>query len=383
MKLKIAVLSPSRTHLADIARILQQDGNLVTSIEGGKSHLRSTAEREQPDILIADGMCCDVEELVQAEHVTTHFPGTAVVLMCSSHTPEYLLHAMRAGVREVLPSPVPPDALRSAIRRIAAKLRKPESVQAEVFAFLPCKGGAGATFLATNVAWELAQERKVLLLDLNLQFGDALAFLYDGRPAATLADLTSDPARLDASLLAASAVKITPNLSVLAAPDDPGQALEIQPEHVEAVLATAMRNYDFVLVDLWRTLDTATIKVLDRCTRAFPVLQPTLPAIRHAVKLRQVFQSLGYAPQKIQFVLNGCDRGAELGVDHVQRSLGAAVIPLAEAGREVTASINHGEPLVHAARTSVLARQIIEFARTLDPQPEQQRGLFNRIFRRA
>jgi pilus assembly protein CpaE len=383
MHLKIAVLSPNRQHLASISGVLEEDGHHVTCIEGGKSHLRAAAEREQPDVLIADGLCCDVAELVQAEHVTTHYPRMAVVLMCSAQTPEYLLHAMRAGVREVLPSPVPPDALRAAVQRIGAKLRGPEAARAgQVVAFLPCKGGAGATFLATNVAWELAQERKVLLLDLNMQFGDAISFLHDGRPATTLAAVASNIARLDASLLAASTVKVTPNLAVLAAPEDPGEALEVQPEHIEAVLSLAPRLYDFVVVDLGRSIDTAGIKVLDRCARVFPVLQPTLPAIRHAVKLREIFLSLGYPPQKIQFLLNGCERGAELGAEEVQRALRAPVTALAFA-REVDGSINRGEPLVQSGRSSVLARQIVELARSLDPQPDAQKGLIDRIFRRA
>lgn len=384
MTLKITVLSPSQRHLADISRVLEGEGHRVVATEGGKSQLRAAAERDNPDVLIADGICCDLDELAQAEYVTTHYPRTAVVLMCSSHTPEYLLHAMRAGVREVLPSPVGADALRAAVERVAAKLGRPQQHRTgEVASFVACKGGAGATFLATNVAWELAQEKSVLLVDLNLQFGDALSFLHDGLPATTLADVTAEIGRLDASLLAASATKISPNLSVLAAPQDPGQALEIQPEHIDVVLGLAMRQYDHVIVDLPRSINTATIKILDRSSRVFPVLGASVPAVRHAIKLRQAFESLGYGAAKIQFILNACERSADVGVDQVQRSLGAPVRALAHGGVAVAASINRGEPLVATARTSPLGRQLVDLARTLDPQPEEQKSLLGRIFRRA
>jgi pilus assembly protein CpaE len=385
-KLKIAIVSPSLKHLRETCGVLEGDGHQVSCIEGGKSHLRSVAEREQPDLLIADGLCCDLDELAQAEYVTTHHPRTAVVLMCSAHSPEYLLNAMRAGVREVLPSPVGAEALRATVQRISNKLGGPtEPAHAgKVVAFVPCKGGSGATFLATNIAWLLAAENKVLLVDLNLQFGDALSFLHDGRPGTTVADVAANIDRLDASLLSASTVKVTPSLHVLAAPDDPGQALEVQPEHVETILAQASRQFDFVVVDLGRHLDTASIKVLDRASRVFAVLQPTLPAIRHASKMRQVFLTLGYAPQKMHFVVNGCGGSAEFGIEHVQRSLaGASVTALGEAAREVTASINRGEPLVDGARSSPLGRQLVELARMVDPQREEQKGLLGRIFRRA
>jgi len=383
--MKIAVLSPSAKHLQDVAAVLRGSGHEVLPVEGGKSQLSSVAEREHPDLLISDGMCCDTQELTHVEAITNHFPRMAVVLMCSAHTPDYLLNAMRAGVREVLPSPASADALVATVQRLEAKLGGGAGLKSgQVLAFLPCKGGAGATFLAANMACELSHSHKVLLVDMNLQFGDAISLVHDGRPPTTLADVAANIERLDGSLLAASAVKVASNFSVLAAPEDPGQALEVQPEHIEALLGVATRHFDFIVVDLSRTLDTCAIKALDRASRVFAVLPPTLPGIRHAVKLRQAFLSLGYPPQKVQFVVNGCERGAEIGPDQVQRSLsGARVSSLGEAAVEVTNSINRGEPLVQASRSHPLARQIIELARELDPQPEEQKGLLNRIFRRA
>lgn len=384
--MKIAVLSPNPRHLQDATSVLRSAGHEVIPAEGGKSQLGAIAQRDRPELIIVDGICCDTQELEQIEHVTSHYPRMAVVLMCSAHTPEYLLNAMRAGVREVLPSPTSGDALLAAVQRIATKLgTAAPGKNGKVLAFLPCKGGAGATFLATNVAWELAQTQRVLLVDLNLQFGDALSFVHDGRPTSTLADVAASTDRLDGSLLAASALKVSEGLHVLAAPDDPGQALEIQAEHIEALLGVATRYFDFVVLDLSRKLDTCAIKALDRATTIFPVLQPTLPGIRHAAKLRQAFQSLDYPPQKVQFIVNACQRGAEIGAAEVQRALGGMrVLPLGEAAADVTASINHGEPLVKASRTHPLSRQIIELARELDPQPEEQhKGLFDRIFRRA
>src|SRR6185503_12407096 len=92
---------------------------------------------------------------------------------------------------------------------------------ARVLAFVPCKGGSGATFLATNLGYQLASEnKKVLLVDLNLQFGDAALFVHDHKPAHTLADIAHNITRLDASFLAATVVNVSPNYALLAAPED-------------------------------------------------------------------------------------------------------------------------------------------------------------------
>jgi pilus assembly protein CpaE len=384
--MKIAVISPSRNHLDEVAAVLQANGHVTSLFEGGKSRMREIADREQPDLMLVDGICCDVAELSQVEYVTTHYPSLAVILLCSTHTPEFLINSMRAGVREVLPSPAPAAALEAAVNRIAAKLVGAKARElGKILAFLPCKGGAGATFLATNLASHLAETKSVLLIDLNLQFGDALAFVYDGKAPSTLADVAKNIARLDASLLAASTVKVAPNFSVLAAPDDVAQAMEVKPEHVEAILSLAVRQYDFVILDVPRSLDTTAIKALDRAWRIFPVLQSGLPEIRNAGKLLEAFKSLGYPSDKTELIVNRFDKNDEIGLEQVQRSVGhTRLTTVPNSYREVNASINHGEPLVRTARANPVARHLVDFADTLSPRPEEARGgLLGRLFRRA
>lgn len=384
--MKIVVISPSRTHLQQVAAALDARGHAVLTYEGGRSRMREVAERDAPDLVVVDGMCCDVAELSPVEYVTTHHPSLAVILMCSNHTPEFLLNSMRAGVREVLPSPAPAPALQAAVDRVAAKLAKaPSAATGRILAFMPCKGGAGATFLATNLGWQLAEAKSVLLIDLNLQFGGALSFLHDGPAPSDLAAVAQDIRRLDASLLGSSTVKVAPNYSILAAPEDVAHAMEVKPEHIDAILALAVTQYDFVILDVPRTLDTLAIHALDRASRIFPVLQANLADLRNANKLLGAFNSLGYPREKTEFVVNRFDRSGEIGLEQLERSLGnARVVTVPNSYREVNASINHGTALATNSRNNSVARQLAELAATLSPRLEEARtGLLDRIFKRA
>lgn len=383
--MKISVISPSRAHLTDIGRVLEASGHAPSLFEGGKSRMREIAERDQPDLMLVDGICCDTAELAQVEYVTTHYPEVVVILLCSTHTPEFLINSMRAGVREVLPSPVSPGALEAAIHRVSAKLAgSSQRKVGKILAFMPCKGGAGATFLATNLGWQLAETNTVLLIDLNLQFGDALSFVHDGKAPSTLTDVAKDISRLDASLLAASTVKVAPNYSILAAPEDLAHAMEVKPEHVDAILAVAVNHYDFVVLDIARSLDTLAIKALDRAWRIYPVLQSGLPDVRNAARLLDAFRSLGYASEKTELIINRFDKTDDIGIEQVQRSLGDVhVRTVPNSYKEVNASINHGDPLIRAARSNAVARQLAEFARVLSPRVEENRGLLGRLFKRA
>ena len=186
--MKIAVISPDARALQDIGLALAS--HAVTLAEGGKARIRTFAEQQQPDLLLIDGLCGEPDLLAQVEYVTTHFPAMAVILLCPERAPDFLLGAMRAGVREVLPSPATPAMLEEAVNRMAAKLAGPQARDAgKILAFMSCKGGSGATFIATNLGYQLAENKSVLLIDLNLQFGDALSFVHDGKPASTLAKL--------------------------------------------------------------------------------------------------------------------------------------------------------------------------------------------------
>ncbi len=384
--MKVALISPSKEHLHELGRVLHDLSHHAILVEGGKSKMREVVEAEQPDILLVEGMCCDPAELTQVEYVTTHHPQVAVVLLCPSTTPEFLLNSMRAGVREVLTAPISPVVLQSAIERIANRLRVSRgSTSGRVLAFIGCKGGSGATFLATNLGAQLAAQHSVLLIDLNLQFGDALSFVHDGAPVTTLADMAREIDRLDASFLSTCAVKISPNFSVLAAPDDPAKAMEVKPEHVDAIIAMASSRYDFVLIDLGRAIDSVTVKALDRTNTIFTVMQASVPGVRNAQKLLTVFRSLGYGIDRVEVIVNRFERSGEIGVTEIERALGKlAIHTVPNSYKLVSAAINHGDPLANSARNNPVSRNLAEFARNLSPAPQADaRSLFGRLLARA
>ena len=383
--MKIAIISPNKANLGQMAAVLTALSHQVVTLEGGKLRMRSVAEQHAPDLMLVEGMCCDTAELAQVEYVTSHHPAIAVVLLCSTHTPEFLMQSMRVGVREVLPSPAGADMLTGMVARIESKLKGSVArTQGKIIAFMSCKGGSGATFLAANLGYQLAESHSVLLIDLNVQFGDALAVLYDGKAAATVADVARDIDRLDASLLATSAVTITPTYSVLAAPDDPAQALEIKPEHVERILAVAAAEYEFVLLDMSRAIDPVSIAALDRAWRIFVVAQLGVPAIRNARQLLATFRSLGYPPEKTEVIVNRYERSGAIDLDEARKSLGNVVVrTVPNSYKDVNSSIDHGTALVKIARANPVAKNILDLADSLKPRPQPARSLIDRLLKRA
>lgn len=383
--MKIAIISPNAAHLADMARVLESAGHTVVQAEGGKSRIVPVVEEAQPQAVLVDGMCCDPAELDHVEQASAAHPSLAVVLLCAQQSPEFLIKAMRIGVREVLPSPAAAPTLLAAIARLEARLKGGRSGgRGQLLAFMPCKGGSGATFIATNLGYQLAESKSVLLIDLNLQFGDALSLVHDQDPALTLADVARDIHRLDAAFLAACTVKIAPGFSVLAAPADFGDAVEIKPEHVDAVLKVALAQHDFVLLDLGRNLDHMNVKALDQADHIFMVMQAGLPWLRHAKRLQQLFRTLDYPADKVEWIVNRFEKTADIGLEEIGRTLATERLrTVANAYRDVKTAVNYGTALVEVARSSAVTRNLADLALSLSPRHEAQRSLLGRLFRRA
>lgn len=381
--MRIVAISPDRGHLKEIEQVLGP-WHKLTVLEGTVAMLPPVVAHEVPDLILLETEPLHAHALAQVEQVTTLHQDMALALMCAAPSFDFLVEAMRAGARELLPSPIEPPALEAAVQRIDAKLRAARGrTTGQLLAFMSSKGGSGATFVATNLGYQLAQNKRVLLIDLNLQFGDALACVYEPRPATTLANVAREIDRLDASFLAASAVQVAPGFSVLAAPDDPSQAVEITPAHIEAVMRVALHQYDFVLVDAARPIDPITVKVLDPANKIFLVMQADLSSIRNSKKLLGVFRSLGYGQDKVELVVNRFERDGDISLADIEQALGKFVMrPLPNSYGAVHACVTRGAPLATTSRRNPVVRSLAEFARALNPQLASAAG-FWRMFSRV
>ncbi|TFW27711.1 AAA family ATPase [Duganella callida] len=387
--MKITVISRDERHLADMMRLLRarSPSDELEQIAGGMARAAALTEEHLPDVLIVDRPQAADDDLELLERFSAQHPNIACVIMSPEQDPQFLLQAMRAGVREVLPSPVASSALYPAMERIAEKLERRGQTNGKVLSFISCKGGSGATFLATNLGYALAAsgKQRVALIDMNLQFGDASLFVSDHKPLATLSDVAQQIHRLDPSFLTSSMLSITPNYGVLAAPSDPAHANDVKPDHVDAILRLARRQYDFVVLDVGRSLDAVSIRALDHSDLIFPILQTTLPYIRDSKRLLNVFRSLEYGKDKIQLIVNRHDRNSEIRLKDLESAFDAEIaFTIPNNYDAAAASVNQGVPVLQLSPNAPISQSLVELARKLtgETAPVQQSGWLSKLMAR-
>ncbi len=370
--MKIKVVSASATRAEQVAQLIRESGGAaldISTVTGTVKTLPPFINGSRPALLVVDG--ADAGEL-EALGVLAHVhPDLETIVISSEQSPAFLLRAMQMGVREVLPPALNATALQAAVRRVAHKRAPaPAAPQGEVLAFMACKGGSGASFIAANIAHILStqSERKVALIDLDLQFGNALLLLSDQHAVNDVAEVARSIGRLDADLLRASMVQVSGNLSVLAAPEDLSQALEVKAAHVEAIIKEARQVFDYVVLDVGRSMDTVSLKALDLATQVFPVLQLSLPQIRDARRLRALFRSLEYAPEKIHWIVNRHQKGGEIDLESMEQTLGVkSLTTIPNHFKGVNASVNQGIPIDRLAPGNPVARALGDLVRKVAP----------------
>ncbi|MDQ2820942.1 MAG: AAA family ATPase [Pseudomonadota bacterium] len=360
------------------------------NLGASRASLRDALERtvtEAFELVIIDVSGAEAADADLLERLTRHHASANFILLTSEQHPELLIRAMRVGVREVLQLPLVHRAFHDAMDRIAAAAGMGALREGKVMAFIACKGGSGATFIATNFGYALATlaHKKVLLLDMQGQFGDATLYVTDQKPAMTLSDVCSQIDRIDGPFLESCLVHVTRGFGILAAADDPAKLNGAKPEHIDTIIRLGRQHYDYVLLDVGRQIDAVSLRALDNADTYYPVLQLALPDIRDARRLLDIFRSLGYAIGHTRLIVNRYEKGGKLRLQDLHAALGAEVLhTIPNDYLAVTDSVNQGVPVLQLARTSAAARNLTELVEIITARriPET-RGLFDRLFGRA
>ncbi len=376
MKIKLVSPNASHAHAWSAEVRAAHPGIAIETLHGTLAQVDVVADGSRADLVIVEVL--EAAEFDRLEALAHAMPELDFLLIGPPMSPDLLMRAMRAGVREVLPSPASAATVAEAVNRLARK--RPRVVEGtkrgQVVTFIGCKGGSGATFTATNVAHLLATgDRKVALIDLNLQFGDALLFISNDQPMSHVADVARNVQRLDAALLGSSMTQLSRQLHVLPAPEDVAQAADVLPEHVNAIVSVARTMYDVVVIDVGRALSGVTLQALDEADHVYAVLQMTLPFVRDARRLRDVFRSLEYPQRKLHWVVNRYEKNSQITTDDLRTMLGTdELITLPNQYQVVADSVNQGMAVGIVAPNSPIAKALRGIAERIAPDAQPVRA---------
>jgi pilus assembly protein CpaE len=291
--------------------------------------------------------------------------GTALLVVDERETTAGLRRAIGAGARGFYLWPEE----REVLGRDAGRARRPReqagSDPGRIVAVYGPRGGAGTTFLATNLAAACARAgSSSLLIDLDLQFADVTAAVGLGAGASDLpsvANLAPVLDELHAEHLERVVQEHDAGFQVLLAPSAAEPQLTVAPSQVTALARVASAGHDAVILHLPRALDAGTVAALEVADVILLVVTLDVLALRDARRALDVLSARGL-DRKCRLVVNRASRG-ELVPTDAEGVLGMPPAAVIRFDRLVPRGQDRGELVV--GRSGRAARAVLGLARRL------------------
>src|SRR5204863_6574463 len=142
--LKFAVISPDKAQGDEIAAMLETESatTSVTRAVSAGPELAMVVNGSTPDVLICALSPTDLQALARLGQISSLHPAIAVIVLCEGHSADFLLQAMRVGVREGLPARPSKGALLQAVARLRQTRARQSRHAGRILASIACRGGS-------------------------------------------------------------------------------------------------------------------------------------------------------------------------------------------------------------------------------------------------
>ena len=333
------------------------------------------ADRSAQLVLLGSGVGL-VDALTFAKQMRVHRPSLGVVLLRHQLDVVLLGEALRAGIREVVAAD-DLDGIRAACARSLDVSRQlggvinahptapvPDGpVAGRLVTVFAGKGGCGKSTVATNLAVTLSNhgQRRVLLIDLDLSFGD-VAIMLQLVPERSMVDAVPMAGRLDETGLRALCTSFAPGVDALLAPPGPADGERVTRELVTEVLKVARRSFDFIVVDTPPFFSDQVLAALDVSDFYVLLATPDIPSLKNLRLTLDMFDLLEYRKDQRIVVLNRADARVGLTPTDIERVIRQPIVGHVPSTRDVPVSINRGVPLMVEDPNHAVSRSIRDIA---------------------
>jgi len=311
-----------------------------------------------------------------------------LILLASGESSQLLNEALDTDVADVLLLPQLADNVVFAIRKAAHAGRRLEfegghGRRGRILTVFSPKGGTGKTVTATNLATAFAkhEKKRTLLIDLDLQFGDA-AIMLGLEPEKTIYDLVVAPGELDSEKLAGYTTRHSSGVDVLPAPLRPEDAELVTEPKVNRLLEVARGSYDLIVVDTSPFFHGPMLATLDRTDELLVLCGLDVPTLKNVKLAQHTLDLLSFPASRVRFVLNRSNSKVGMKRAEVESALGVKMSFEMPSDRAVPLAVNRGTPAVVADAGCDFSRSIREMAKgLLAPEQEKKRRRFGALAR--
>ena len=384
----VAVLDDDAELRGQLAAQLGDRAEVVGSLPELETRLQG-----QPMVVVLGPSSADPDSLAAVARALDGRREVGTVLVTNELSTQLLQTALRSGVGDVLAAPVETDQLLDAVARVAQGLELPPVTAAgpgptavpgdsapgglgKVITVFSTKGGAGKSMLAANMAVVLARrhdERPVVLVDADLQFGD-VAVMLKLAPQHTIVDAVGSLDRLDPAFLQQLLMRHEPSgLLILPAPLEPSFADQISAAEMVQIVEMLRTFCSYVIIDTPAYFNEVVLGLIENSDEVLLVAGMDIPNIKNVKIGLQTLRLLNVPMTKLHLVLNRANSKVKLDVSEVERTLQIKAEALIPSDVVVPQSVNKGTPVVLDSPKSGVAKSIEQLAQLFVTDDDSRR----------
>lgn len=309
-----------------------------------------------PDIVLMDINMPVLNGLETTDRITNEFPNVIVIIMSVQGESEYLKKAMLNGAKEYIIKPLNYDELVLTIKSTyekykkkleAANTKKEKSYDAKIITCFSSKGGVGKSVIAVNSAILSSKEKnkKTLLIDLDLQFGD-ISMLVNQYNKKTILHIIEDNENESYENIKPYLYSYNDKLDILFAPGKPEAAEYITKDNIENLIKLLKIHYEIIIIDTGINFNDYTLFALDKAEIIYYVSTMEITSLKNTKLGLGVMQSLGYDKNKVKLIVNKFNTSFGISKKDVEDTFSDNTIFLVpDDEKNMSLSVNKGTPL--------------------------------------
>jgi pilus assembly protein CpaE len=309
----VLVIDADEANRNFLAQLLQKKNYQVKHARSGSEGLR-VVEEIFPQLVIFDTNLPDMgaAQLIEQLQRSPHMASVPCVVLSSHSDPDEMHACLQAGCAEYfVKSGMVMMTLVDSIPRLlmeGKRLRK-QREKGFLFTFLSAKGGTGTSSLCANIGMNIACQTTyatVAVADLVLPIGSIAPLVGSPENEFNIVTLAKQPCDQITAKYLKDSLAMPPHWAfhLLPGAPDPETAGNLDVSHIPNIVECLRQAYDYVLVDLGRSLSKISLPIIHAADLVVLILSTDLSTVNHTKKLWHYLRQQGVDPARVFPILN-------------------------------------------------------------------------------
>ena len=309
----VLIIDSDEANRQFLMQMLQKKNYQVIQATSGAEGIKMVDEGS-PNLVVFDTTLPDMNslELVERLQQNPKIADIPCVVLSSRSDPDEMRACLEAGCAEYyVKSGMVMMTFVDSIPRLlleGRRLRK-KSNKGFLFVYLSAKGGTGTSSLCANIGMNMASNQPqslVSVADLVLPMGSVASIVgveEDTFNLVEVADRAEDEITTD---YLKENLLVPPQwlFHLLPGAPSPEAAINLQAGHISNIVSSLRSAYDYVLVDLGRSLSRISLPLIQEADMLVLILSTDLSTVNHTQKLWHYLQGQGVSPERVYSILN-------------------------------------------------------------------------------